>query len=189
MSHVLVVGGTGMLRKVVLHFARQGCWVSVVARTSESMTQLLAESRAATGQIDPIIVDYSNESALRLALADAVAARGPFRLAVIWIHSDSPRALVVVAETLGAQGSECNLFHIMGSCAADPSKHADQSALLFAGRTRLTYHSIVLGFKTDGVRSRWLTDEEICDGVIHAIETDAAEHVVGTVRPWSKRPS
>ncbi|MED4701280.1 hypothetical protein P9436_19755 [Lysinibacillus capsici] len=36
--------------------------------------------------------------------------------------------------------------------------------------------------------ARWLTHEEISQGVIVAIQQDPPIHIVGTLQPWAKRP-
>ena len=47
----------------------------------------------------------------------------------------------------------------------------------------------MLGFVRQAGRSRWLTDDEICRGVLRAIGTVEPEPiVVGQVEPWSARP-
>jgi len=52
----------------------------------------------------------------------------------------------------------------------------------------MRYRTILLGFVVEGKTSRWLTNNEICDGVIEAIENDARDSIIGTVEPWNKRP-
>jgi hypothetical protein len=47
---------------------------------------------------------------------------------------------------------------------------------------------VVLGFRVEGARSRWLTDVEISGGVLAAVGADAALAIVGEVAPWSARP-
>lgn len=37
-------------------------------------------------------------------------------------------------------------------------------------------------------RSRWLTNKEISDGVIEAINNKNKIHTVGQIEPWDKRP-
>jgi hypothetical protein len=50
------------------------------------------------------------------------------------------------------------------------------------------YHQIHLGFVIDGNKSRWLTHQEISDGVIRCIRMNTRKLIVGTLTPWDKRP-
>ncbi|MGG0444303.1 short-chain dehydrogenase, partial [Bacillus mycoides] len=46
----------------------------------------------------------------------------------------------------------------------------------------------VLGFILEDTYARWLTHEEIADGVIKGIESKCTEWIVGRVEPWESRP-
>ena len=83
-AHALVVGGTGMLREVVLRLAAKGDVVSVVARDA---TRLTALAREAPTRINPIAVDYSDDEGLVASLADAIDRVGPLALAILWLRS------------------------------------------------------------------------------------------------------
>lgn len=50
------------------------------------------------------------------------------------------------------------------------------------------YREVMLGFVPLGTGSRWLTNEEISDGVIDAVGTDGERSIVGVVEPWELRP-
>ncbi len=52
----------------------------------------------------------------------------------------------------------------------------------------IDYAAVVLGFVVEGGRSRWLSNDEISDGVFAAIESGAALSIVGTLEPWSAHP-
>lgn len=77
-------------------------------------------------------------------------------------------------ETVSCLGSRANLTEVKG-----------QIDKLDA----LQYHQVQLGFKIEDSHSRWLTNEEISQGVIDSIQHDRLLHTVGTMEPWEKRPS
>jgi NAD(P)-dependent dehydrogenase (short-subunit alcohol dehydrogenase family) len=174
--HTLVIGGTGMLRRLCLTLASRDHTLSVVARRDAPLAALAAE---APGAIHPIPADYTNFLDLAARLRAAVIAHGPIRLAIIWVHhDDAPSAPLAIAEFLADPADPCRLFHILGSSSM--LRPEDAALRLIPG---LLYHRILLGSVADGDTRRWLTDEEICDGVVRAIETDAPETDVGDRPP------
>jgi len=176
--HALVVGGTGMLRGVSLSLAGRNA-VSVVARGRKGLERLRKGSR----NVHPLSVDYTDGAALEAALDEAVAARGPFTLAVAWIHSTAPDAPLAVARRVRGR-----FFHVLGSAAADPSLPDPGRRTAFEALEGVAYREILLGFVRRGARSRWLSNGEIEKGVLGAIATDRPRAVVGVVEPWSARP-
>ncbi|MFF2175688.1 hypothetical protein ACFVT8_04360 [Lysinibacillus sp. NPDC058147] len=76
------------------------------------------------------------------------------------------------------------LYHIKGS-----------SSYLINDRTKsyfpfnITYRVVKLEFiLEDNNSSRWLTNSEIAQGIIDAIEQEIPEKHVGVFEPWSLRP-
>jgi hypothetical protein len=155
----LVVGGTGMLRGVVIALAREGP-VAVVARSTGGI-----EGPGIRG----IPVDYRNAAAFEAALA----AEGPFDRAVAWIRSDAPEAVGIAAAHV--QGP---FFRVLGSVGW-VGPHAAPAG---------PHLQVILGFVREGGVSRWLTNGEICAGVLDAVASGRPRTVIGTVEPWSERP-
>ncbi len=176
--HALVIGGTGMLRGVVIALAREGP-VSVVARTRHDIEVLARDAET----VVPVSVDYRRTRDLEAALAAAAAARGPFSTAVAWIHADAPDAALAAARTVRGP-----FFHVLSSAAADPSRPEPGRRARFEAVPGITYHEVILGFVREGGRSRWLHNSEIARGVLDAVAAAAPRAVVGTVEPWSERP-
>jgi uncharacterized protein YbjT (DUF2867 family) len=176
--HALVVGGTGMLRAAVLGLAA-GREVTVVARGRGDLDSL----RRASASVHPAAVDYRDAAAFAGALDGAVAARGPFNLAVAWIRSDAPEAALAAARRVAGP-----FFHVLGSAAADPSRPDPGRRARFEALPGVAYREVILGFVVEGGRSRWLTDAEISRGVLDAVAADRSRTVVGAVDPWSARP-
>jgi glycine/D-amino acid oxidase-like deaminating enzyme len=180
MTRALVVGGSGMLAGVSLALARRGHDVVVIARNRERLEQLAAQTQ---GNLHPLALDYRDTVALQTALEAATKERGPFDLAVVWIHSTAPEAPFVVARFVHGR-----YFHVLGSASADPSRPDTERRRRFARFARLDYREVVLGFVVERSRSRWLSHEEISQGVLEAIDTDARHFVVGVLEPWEARP-
>jgi len=76
------------------------------------------------------------------------------------------------------------LFHVLGS-----RSNLDELLRTVPVPACCIYHQVQLGFVIEGDRSRWLTHSEISGGVIEAIRGGLPRHVVGTLEPWSRRPS
>lgn len=188
-NHALIVGGTGMLRSVVAELAGQFDVVSVIARSEERLNALVEQVRSGGGNCNPVAVDYADSEALSTSLARALANTGSVDLAISWIHSSAPEAHRVVAGCVNDQADGvCRWFDVLGSAFADPSARVQDREAEFREFPSLLYRSVVLGFIVEPDGSRWLTHEEIREGVLRAIATDDYRSVTGRVRPWHRRP-
>lgn len=179
MKHALVIGGTGMLANVSIWLSVNGYHVSVIGRNAEKMQRLVDQNPA---QLIPVLVDYTNTNELAEQLQHIHQKNGPIQLVVAWIHSTGDEVIPCLIESLPPHQT-WKLFHVNGSS----SKLQDIKAKI-AVPDRVDYHQILLGFKIESERSRWLTHEEISGGVIEAIQKNKSELVVGTITPWEKRP-
>lgn len=166
---VLVVGGTGMLWGTCLGLKELGHQVYALSRQSHH--DYLG--------IHPILVNYKDLVQLEAALEP----HEPFDMAVVWIHSDAVQAPYVVAKYVDGP-----YFHVLSSQAADPSEIVNPKRRLHFEGVGSDYREVILGFVAEQWGSRWLEHEEIAEGVLQAIQQDAKQYVVGTVRPWSARP-
>ncbi|WP_241535884.1 short-chain dehydrogenase [Indiicoccus explosivorum] len=181
-KHALVIGGSGMLAGTVLWLADEGARVSVVARNEEKMQRMLARS-VNTERIMPVYADYTNDPELEAALTEQIRKYGPPGLVVAWVHSNAPEALPSVIRLINKTGNPWKLFHVLGS--------STDLASIQEGLTvpeTCDYHQVQLGFVQEDGISRWLTNEEISDGVIEAIRADERVKTVGTLEPWDERP-
>ena len=151
-GHVLVVGGTGMLMAATLFLARRGHAVTAVARHSIPLAPGTTLVR----------LDYRDADALAAQLALAVEERGPFELAVCWIHTDAPAAPTIVARALAPGARLVQVFGTRVWPLDDVPLH-------------VAYRQVLLGSQ-DG---RWLTHEEISAGVVAAVDADLPLTVVG----------
>ena len=187
MPHVLITGGTGMLKDVPHYFTRHGYTVSVIARNPEGLNKLI-EAKDQHGFINPVKVDYSDNYLLEEKLNSAIDNYGPIETAVCWIHDSAPEAPYVIADVLNNQNIKCKYFHVLGCEYANPHEITKDIHYSFERYVNLIYRKIILGFVIDGEVSRWLTDTEISNGVIDGIINGKDIFIVGKVEPWEMKP-
>ena len=170
-AHTLVVGGTGMLSGLCEALAGDGGRLSLL-------------SRQASGP-DGFACDYYDPAGFSAALDAAVARSGPISLAVAWFHT-----LKIEAPRLLAERVEGRLFQVLGSAAADPSHpwRLETAQKVAEGLPGCDLRQVVLGFQIEAAGSRWLTHDEISDGVLDAVRSDRALTIIGQTKPWSAKP-
>ncbi|EYB66832.1 hypothetical protein DEIPH_ctg066orf0014 [Deinococcus phoenicis] len=104
---------------------------------------------------------------------------GAFDRGVVWIHGTALEA--------PSQQVRGPCWHVLESAATNPARPGSQRRERFAALGN-DDREVILGFVVEGNGSRWLTDEEISAGVLHALHHDLKRHVIGGVEPWSARP-
>jgi hypothetical protein len=181
-GHALVVGGTGMLAGAVRGLVARGWTVSVIARRASAFSM----REPAVQGLD---CNYNDADAFATTIDRAKDGQGAIGLAVGWFHTLGPSP--ALANRVGAPGAPGRMFHVLGSAVADPDR-GDRLALAARaaeGAPFCAYRQVVLGFVIEDGGSRWLTNAEISDGVLAAIDADAPLITLGVTRPWSARPS
>jgi hypothetical protein len=180
MKHAFVIGGSGMLSKASLWLAANGYIVSVLGRNTEKLKRLTD----ASDNVIPISADYNNELKFRAAIHKSVITLGRYDLVVSWIHSNTKKIIDVISSEIQLISDESwSLYHILGS-----SEDLKETKLEMIGINNCNYHQIQLGFIVENNKSRWLTHDEISNGVINSIETLSEYYLIGTLTPWDKRP-
>lgn len=182
MKHALVVGGTGMLSGVSLWLLEQGYHVSIIARNSSRMKDLIEQTDLAS-HITPLLVDYSNYDELQKNVQETINENGAIDIVVAWIHSTAPNALKIITKEISISESEWELFHVLGS-NSDLNRIKREVSM----PTGCTYHQVQLGFVIEDSGSRWLTNEEISDGVIRAIKQRDKLKTIGQIDSWENHP-
>jgi len=181
MKHVLVVGGTGMLRAATLGLAIRADYVSVLARGETRLADLAEAAAHLPGAVMPWVADYRNDPSLATTVTSAQEAFGPVDAVVAWINSDAENAPVLVARLIGANGRTFRWFDVAGSGDPDSAERADARRDELGAVTKLLYHRIVLGRMRDGNGFRWLTHDEVSRGVLDAIDAARPEALVGEI--------
>ncbi|NRD79776.1 short-chain dehydrogenase [Bacillus sp. BRMEA1] len=182
MKHALVIGGTGMLSDVSLWLVNKGYHVSVIGRDHNRMDRLIRNSKNES-LITPILVDYKLDIELKEQLRSSIKKNGQFEIVVAWIHSGGENVLDILAKETSSNNAPWKLFHVLGSRA-----NLDQVEKNVPLNENCQYHQIQLGFVIEGEGSRWLTNEEISNGVIESIKKDRPRHLIGVLEPASMRP-
>ena len=174
-ANVLIVGGSGMLTGLARQLCDHADHVSVMARNEKRI-------RAISSQIEPIACDYNDGVALSEALGMIAAPD----LVVAWIHGRAPHARRALAERIADDG---RFVQVLGSAHGDrahPERLAEMQNI--AEGLPIDHQTVLLGFIVENGKSRWLTNTEISDSVFAAIQSDAAQTLIGTVEPWSAKP-
>jgi hypothetical protein len=177
-----------MLSEMCERRASDSRTISVVARDLDRLNALATRPRPQGGRIVPVGVDCRDGPALRRSLDVLSADYGRPTRTICWVHEEvAPDAPLQIAGY-----TENTFWHILGSVQPDLS----QAVLLAHWRDRfnrlypaLDYRQITLGFviSPEGA-SRWLSNDEISQGVEAALNTHQSSTVIGTINPWSLKP-
>jgi NAD(P)-dependent dehydrogenase (short-subunit alcohol dehydrogenase family) len=183
-NHVLVFGGTGMLAQTTGWIAEHAKHTVAFGRNKQRLNGL-AKKYGQYG-LEARELDYTNTEALRKAIKVTYTEYGKIDLVVSWIHSTAPDAIPEIKKQLSKlqKNHQWTLVVVKGSSShlariTDSEMDIPDNCFL---------KEVQLGFKYNGVSSRWLTHQEISEGVIKAIREDKKNSVVGTLEPWEKRP-
>ncbi|MGD6877637.1 hypothetical protein [Bacillus infantis] len=180
-KHALVIGGTGMLKRVIESLCKEGFHVSAMGRSHDHFAKMMEEI-SAPAEVSFIQADYYNPVQFQEALIKAVRDRGMFDLAAVWMRSDASDSFQWLLQYIAKDDKFTELYEIKGSHASrEPFKGLDTSSL--------KWMRIILGFRFEREKARWLTHEEISEGVLKAISLKASLFTAGVTEPWEKRPS
>jgi hypothetical protein len=180
MKHALVVGGSGMLAKASLWLAGNGYLTSVVGRDERKLNKLVN----CNSNIIPITIDYRKEEIFREEIRKSIKNNGAYEVVIAWIHNPEEQIIrIISSEIENASTDEWKLFHVIGS-----SGDLDQICKTIDISEKCLYHQVQLGFVVTGNRSRWLTHDEISNGVMTCVQNKQKKFVVGTLEPWERRP-
>lgn len=170
-----------MLSGLVEALAGDGGRLSLLARRADQYLR---------APVNAFACDYHDEAAFVAAVDAAITRSGPIDTALAWFHSVKLPAARRLAERVGAPGRPGRLVQVLGSATADPSRpdRLATAAGVAEGLADCRLRQVILGFRVEAGRSRWLTDAEISGGVLDALRADQTLSIVGTVEPWSARP-
>ena len=182
MNHALVIGGTGMLAKVSLWLVNEGYHVSVIGRNTHKMKELIGLSKDEF-LITPILVDYRMDEELREQLKLSVKKNGQFDIVVAWVHSIGKNVLNEISQGFSGTDYPWRLFHVLGS-----QSNLETVKKQVIKDKNCLYSQVQLGFIIEGQTSRWLTNEEISNGVIKSIKEDKLVNLIGVLEPAIMRP-
>ncbi|RIW29611.1 hypothetical protein D3H55_18615 [Bacillus salacetis] len=181
MRNTLVIGGTGMLGGAVRHLVKRGDEVTVLARSTDKFNRMLVHNGLMNGDVSFMPADYFKTDEVVELLNEHIKTEGAFDAAVIWMRSAAAESFDAIMGILGRDGRPVDIFKVNGSSAS-------RSPLPSSEYRSINMHQIILGFKIENGESRWLTDDEISEGVIKALNTRIPLTVAGVTEPWEKRP-
>ncbi|GEN86163.1 MULTISPECIES: short-chain dehydrogenase [Oceanobacillus] len=182
-SHALVIGGTGMLSEASLWLADRSNKVSIIARDQSKMESLITKANY-SAPITPLLVDYTDSAMLKDKIRSCIHQNGPIDLVIAWIHSNSNNALDIIDWEVSKESSDWKLYHILGS-SSNLTQIKEAALKKYPG---CQYRQVQLGFILEKEHSRWLTNQEISEGVIDAVANEKSVKVIGTLEPWDRRP-
>ncbi|KAK9482801.1 hypothetical protein V1527DRAFT_492420 [Lipomyces starkeyi] len=151
----LTIGGTGMLASATHWLAARSERTIVVAREA---------SRFTCGDVRfvPVNADWTRPSFAPL-IAEAIAKVGPIRQVLLWLHD--PEALIPLLLPLLGTG---RVVLVLGSRQSEPMTPPDIAP----------FTTVRLGSMKTTSGRRWLTDNEISEGAIAALQ-DGHSRIVG----------
>jgi|SRR5690625_1645774 len=183
LGHVLVFGGTGMLSKATAWIVEHATQTTVFGRNFKRLLQIKKNSSG--NKLEVRELDYTNISALKDEIKYSFTQYGPIDMVVSWIHGTAPEAIPTIKQQISQlQNKHWTFLHVKGS-----SSNLD--SIVSKEKTHSEQYSIKevrLGFIYNDTFSRWLTNEEISNGVIQAIKNEKQITTIGTLYPWEKRP-
>lgn len=174
LKHVLIIGGTGMLKGVVISLLDEYDIVSVLSRNDEKFNNLKEEADKGSKKLNWIKCDYTDYQELTSQLIKAIGELNEISLVISWIHSTAALAPAIAAKIINHQRTKCDYYDIISSTGVsrEPS---------FTPFENITYHKIQLGYVNDGDANRWLSDDEICSGVIEAVKSGEKDSAIGEI--------
>lgn len=176
MKHALVVGGSGMLSGTVGWLVKEGYHVSVVGRTKRKMKNVLKYKN-----VSPLYLEYNDSKALKSAIKGTIVENGPIELVIAWIHSHAKQALHDAISIVTEYQKKVDLYHVVGS-----TTNLEKVKNEITAPRNSVYYQVQLGAIKEDSSSRWLTSEEISEGVIEAVKNQRKTYIVGTINDWEE---
>lgn len=156
--------------------------LSLIGRNRDKLKRLgpLSEQN----HVKFISVDYHNTDHLQQTIRNFIRKFGAIDYLITWIHGSAPKAIPTILKEISQfQDDEWRFFHVKGS-----STNIDAIHQTIKVPNMCLYREVKLGFVIEENHSRWLTHDEICNGVMNAIIRDNVKTTIGTIEPWSRRP-
>ena len=185
-SHILIVGGTGMLKEAAIALASSAPVISSVARSKRSLDSLHSDLEEFKGAHYQLQLDWNQQKDFLNSLSAHIQRVGIPSLVVAWLHDDSLG--FEIARLCGSATGLCRLFQVRGSSEVVGQAELRRFAEQFAGLPGVKVHQVILGFMRTPRGSRWLDHAEISAGVLEAVRGEEPIAIVGAIEPWSEAP-
>ena len=166
----LMVGTTGMLLAANLWVAERSRRCFVVSRQASCVAPLVGLE-----SVQSLDLDWTNQRMFRNGLT-SVGALEQIGLAVLWLHRSGDAQARWIIQRLSK--TPCLIVRVLGSQAGIVEVIANRQGGYKIGAACII--SVILGAKRETGRKRWLTWEEISQGVIAAI-TQRESRIIGNL--------
>lgn len=163
-----------MLSGAAIHFAEAGHAISVIGRTAAKFERLQEKS---TAPLFPLLCDYREAEVFQL-VEEAIRDRGSFDAIISWCPEYG--VLERIAQ-LNDRASVCRVIQVKGS-------RRFFGDLALALPENFEYQEVFLGYQKEAEGSRWLSHEEISEGVIASVSNKEKTQIIGQIHPYEERP-
>jgi hypothetical protein len=160
---VLIVGGSGMLARASRYIAADSGKLTLGSRNPGALAGEL-------GAV-PLVLDWTDPAMARAALKTIA----PVDLLVSWLHDGGIWLAELAEAKLKPQGRS---IRIHGALSRKPAVKAARDP---NPRPDVQRQIVILGWVNEGETRRWLTNDEISDAVIEAVQHPARKDVVAGV--------
>lgn len=174
-ENLLIIGGTGMLCELSESLSSKNK-VYVVGRTEGKMQSL--QKRAP--EIQSVIADYTEDKKFEKEIKAVFKKADTINTVISWMHQSGSNAHEIIFKELNKKGGK--YFHVVShqwGLAGAPENPVKKTARNYPD---VKYIQVILGWKFEKGKKRWLHDEEICAGLKAALATEDDVVKVGDVR-------
>lgn len=153
-----------------------------VARSERSLGKIETMLPPGSGFHHQLQLDWSDAGGFLEAIIDHIESTETPDLVVAWNHDD--QLTVRLASLMAENGVFPHFFHIIGSASENPKNIANSLLADLPPSIAGHYHQVILGAKGKGAGSRWLSNQEIADGVLEAVKNQRSQFLVGTLERY-----
>lgn len=162
--------------------------VLLVARRLDKLERLSKRAEAVGGEMYHLPLDYSDPAAVKRIEQRLLELNLTCSLTLLWVHAHASSFTTDLVRHLFTEESGISVIEILGSASSQPAGLADQRLQQRDFAQLHHYRQVILGFERENGSSRWLSDAEICEGTLTAIDGQERRLIVGRLSPWEQRP-
>lgn len=173
---ILIIGGTGMLAKASRDIAKEGHELILLSRNPDKLAKAL--------QAKSVALDWTRKSEVLACLA-CLQNEPKVDVLMTWIHNNGLWCLPLFENLLIPGGRS---IRIHGSAAGDPAEGIKTDPV--TSRGDIIRQHVVLGWVQETEGRRWLSNDEISEGVFKAFKsTESRAMIIGQLHESSTSPS
>lgn len=165
----LTLGATGMLNGALEYVARQSETTWVLSRHGKTFADSASGKR-----LIGLDVDYAETEGFWRTLGQNIDLN-EMDVALLWVHDHGKPVLLELLKQLKAH--TVTTIHVSGSATGNPEKQIERVSRHITLSADFPYIPVILGAIKTPQGHRWLTHDEISQGVIQAIVTSKPQMV------------